>query len=198
MFQRLTQPLVSSAFTFRPKTMPHESLKFIQEVIAKTVTPSWINSVPKNYGESSAGTIKADEWRVLATIYIPIALVSMWGDNSSSRYASHFLELLIHSMALFQATTLVCRFSTAQDRAVAYRGFMKQWADGLHPLFPHTKFDDRRPNVHVSFHIYDFLLLFGPVLSWWSFPFERLIGLLQKINTNNHVGGKNICSRHTQ
>ncbi|KAF7340362.1 hypothetical protein MVEN_01955500 [Mycena venus] len=72
---RLTQPLVSSSFTFRPKTVTLEGLRFIQEVIAKTVTPSWINSVPKNYGESNAGTIKAVEWRLLATIYIPIALV---------------------------------------------------------------------------------------------------------------------------
>ncbi|KAE9382827.1 hypothetical protein BT96DRAFT_845020 [Gymnopus androsaceus JB14] len=39
-------------------------------------------------------------------------------------------------------------------------------------------------------HIYDFLLLFGPVISWWCFPFERLIGALQKINTNDFVGGK--------
>ncbi|KAF7334170.1 hypothetical protein MVEN_02323200 [Mycena venus] len=74
---RLTQPLVSSSFTFRPKIVTLEGLRFIQEVIAKTVTPSWINSVPKNYGESNAGTIKADEWRLLATIYIPIALVLM-------------------------------------------------------------------------------------------------------------------------
>ncbi|KAK0431495.1 hypothetical protein EV421DRAFT_1720503, partial [Armillaria borealis] len=45
-------------------------------------------------------------------------------------------------------------------------------------------------NIHVLFHIYDFLLLFGPVISWWCFPFEHLIGALQKINTSSRVGGK--------
>ncbi|KAJ7658858.1 hypothetical protein DFH06DRAFT_990078 [Mycena polygramma] len=27
-------------------------------------------------------------------------------------------------------------------------------------------------------------------MSWWTFPFERLIGILQKINTNDHIGGE--------
>ncbi|KAJ7099239.1 hypothetical protein B0H15DRAFT_771406 [Mycena belliarum] len=39
-------------------------------------------------------------------------------------------------------------------------------------------------------HLYDFLLLFGPALSWWAFPIERLIGLLGKINSNDHLGGE--------
>ncbi|KAK0211557.1 hypothetical protein IW262DRAFT_1280913 [Armillaria fumosa] len=66
---------------------------------------------------------------------------------------------------------------------------MKKWADGLFEIHPHTKAQNSKPNVHASFHLYDFLLLFGPVYSWWTFPFERLIGTLQKINTNDHVGG---------
>ncbi|KIM85947.1 hypothetical protein PILCRDRAFT_26999, partial [Piloderma croceum F 1598] len=47
----------------------------------------------------------------------------------------------------------------------------------------------RCTNQHMAMHIYDFLLLFGPVHSWWCFPFERLIGQLQRI-TNNHKYGK--------
>ncbi|KAJ7106723.1 hypothetical protein C8R44DRAFT_638040 [Mycena epipterygia] len=39
-------------------------------------------------------------------------------------------------------------------------------------------------------HIYDFLGLFGPALSWWAFPVERLIGVLGKINSNDHLGGE--------
>lgn len=172
--------------------MPPEGVAFIQNVIAKTVTPAWINSIPKNYGERNAGTIKANEWRLLATIYIPIALVLMWGDDMSGQYAAHFYALLVHSMALFQATTLACRNSTDPSRAAAYRLFVKKWLMDLHGLYPHAKFQDKnkRPNLHAAFHIYDFLILFGPVLSWWSFPFERLIGILQRINTNDHIGGE--------
>ena len=37
-------------------------------------------------------------------------------------------------------------------------------------------------------HIYDFLRLFGPVHSWWCFPFEWLIGQLQWLPTNHRFG----------
>ncbi|KAJ7242232.1 hypothetical protein C8J57DRAFT_1076562 [Mycena rebaudengoi] len=79
-----------------------------------------------------------------------------------------------------------------RERADAYRGFMKYWQDNLHELHPQTILQKRRPNAHAAFHIFDFLLLFGPIMSWWCFPFERLIGLLQKINTNDQVGGKSV------
>lgn len=93
-------------------------------------------------------------------------------------------------MALFQAVTLVVRYNMNNKRATQYRDFMEEWVEGLHPLHPHTLNHADKTNVHASFHLYDFLLLFGPVISWWCFPFERLIGALQKIKTNDIVGGK--------
>ncbi|KAJ7238888.1 hypothetical protein C8J57DRAFT_1439047 [Mycena rebaudengoi] len=57
---------------------------------------------------------------------------------------------------------------------------LKYWVEGLPVQHPHTQNHAKRPNIHVAFHIYDFLLLFGP----------RVIGYLQKIHTNNHIGGE--------
>ncbi|KAH8795253.1 hypothetical protein DL96DRAFT_1480833 [Flagelloscypha sp. PMI_526] len=52
-----------------------------------------------------------------------------------------------------------------------------------------TRLDNpARPNIHISFHLADFLLLFGPLFHWWAFPFERLIGTIQRINTNHQIG----------
>jgi hypothetical protein len=183
-------PLTSG--TSHPKTTTTATIKHIQQVIRDTVTPSWINSVPTNYGENSAGTIKADEWRILSTIYLPIALVTLWGeeDGKPPGESSHFLGLLDHTMALFQAITIVCRYTMNVHRATTYRNLIKQWVDSLHICHPHTMKHPPRPNVHAAFHLYDFLLHFGPVMSWWCFPFERLIGTLQKINTNEQIGGE--------
>lgn len=166
-------------------------MEHIQNVISKTITPSWINSVPANYGENSAGSIKADEWRTLSTIYLPIALVTLWGDidGTPPKEESQHMKILNHSMSLFQAVGIVCRYSMTKRRAIQYRNLIKEWVDGLHTVHPHTTKHQRRPNVHASFHIHDFLLLFGPVTSWWCFPFERLIGTIQKINTNDEIGG---------
>ena len=49
----------------------------IRSVIKETMVPSWVNSVPCNYGDASAGVLKADEWRNLGTIYFPIALIGL-------------------------------------------------------------------------------------------------------------------------
>ncbi|KAJ6580210.1 hypothetical protein B0H10DRAFT_1673423, partial [Mycena sp. CBHHK59/15] len=173
------EPLMLPDHQYVPKAINLSSIKYVQHVIVETTTPSWINSVPENYGESNAGTIKADEWRILATVYIPITLVLMWGDQPGEN-AAHLLGLLDHSMALFQAVTLACRYTMTRQRAIAYCTSIKEWVNGLYIHHPHTVDHTERRNIHAAFHIYDFLLLFGPVISWWCFPFECLIGILQK------------------
>lgn len=176
--------------TSSPKVTDMKTIQYIQYVIKNTVTPSWINSVPSNYGENAAGTIKADEWRILSTIYLPIALVTLWGDDSDANDSNpHMRRVLDHTMALFQAVTLVCRYTMNVGRVTAYRNLMKQWIDNLFDVHPHAKNHHLRPNVHASLHLHDFLLSFGPVIHWWCFPFERLIGTLQRINTNEKIGG---------
>ena len=77
--QRKTMPMVApqQAITSTP-----EVLYRIRTVIAECNTPSWLRSVPVNFGDTRAGTVKADEWRTLATVYIPLALVSLWGKGS--------------------------------------------------------------------------------------------------------------------
>jgi hypothetical protein len=176
--------------TSLPKVTDMHTIQYIQRVIKDTVTPSWINSVPSNYGENNAGTIKADEWRILSTVYLPIALVTLWGDRAAANDPNSYLHsVLDHTMALFQAVTLVCRYTMNLRRVTAYRTLMKQWIDNLFDVHPHAKDHHLRPNVHASLHLYDFLISFGPVVNWWCFPFERLIGTLQQINTNEKVGG---------
>jgi hypothetical protein len=179
-----------SGATNLPKVMDMHTIQYIQHVIKDTVTPSWINSVPSNYGENAAGTIKADEWRTLSTVYLPIALVTLWGDDSAvNNPNSYMCRVLDHTMALFQAVMLVCQYTMNVRRMTAYRNLMKKWIDSLFDIHPHARKHHLRPNVHASFHLYDFLLSFGPVIHWWCFPFERLIGTLQQINMNEKVGG---------
>ncbi|CAK5266451.1 unnamed protein product [Mycena citricolor] len=192
--QLLAWPLTNS--TYVPRAINLANIHFIQRVIGKTTTPAWVDSVPSNYGDSNAGTIKAAEWRILSTIYLPIALVLLWGDNPLDSQSppdpqhTRLIQMLDHTMALFSAVILVCRYTMTRSRATKYRAFLKHWVDTLYENHPHTRSHPLRPNVHMAFHLYDFLLLFGPVISWWSFPFEGVIGLLQRINTNNHIGGE--------
>lgn len=161
----------------------------IRDIVKNTITPSWIESVPYNFGDAAAGPLKADEWRTMSTIYLPLALISLWGDgtpHSSPEVAAKFRHVLDHTMALVCAIILACARTMTHERATAYRSYIASFIQDLQDLHPDTT---RRTNHHMAMHIYDFLHLFGPVHSWWCFPFERLIGQLQRI-TSNHKFGK--------
>ncbi|KIO09269.1 hypothetical protein M404DRAFT_132596, partial [Pisolithus tinctorius Marx 270] len=61
----------------QPKLNTSEVLARIQDIIQDTSRASWLGSVLTNFGDASAGMIKADEWQSLITVYIPIALISI-------------------------------------------------------------------------------------------------------------------------
>lgn len=62
---------------------------------------------------------------------------------------------------------------------------MKAYLDGLRELIPDYQF---RPNHHMALHLPEYLTWFGPVHGWWTFPFERLIGLIQRLPNNSKMG----------
>ncbi|EIW58367.1 uncharacterized protein TRAVEDRAFT_148483 [Trametes versicolor FP-101664 SS1] len=185
---RRRKPLSSSGPPAEKLSTP-EVIARIQEVIRDAATPSWLSSVPKNFGEARAGTLKADEWRILCTVYLPLALVSLWGSGATyaaSRDAEFLLKVLDNTMMLVSAVLVLCKRTMSSRRARKYREYLARWLDGVQKLHPERYSD--RTNNHMAFHIFDFLKLFGPVYSWWCFPFERLIGHLQRLPHNDKCG----------
>jgi hypothetical protein len=172
--------------TDRPVIKSKDVLQRVRHIIASTVTPSWIGSVPLNFGDAKAGTIKADQWRLLWTIYLPLAFVSLWGSGVPDPLsdASTMGGVLHVCMALSAAVTLASYRSTSQKRAEAFRQSLCDHVRGLQSLFPGFLL----PSHHLAFHIYDFLLLFGPSHVFWCFPFEQLIGRLQRQCHNHRFG----------
>ena len=169
-------------------TSTPEVLHRIRTVIAECNTPSWLRSVPANFGDTRAGTVKADEWRTLATVYIPLALVSLWGEGSHHRSAEEEAKLrliLDNTMLLVSAIRIACSSTMTESRILAYRSCITTWLKTLPDVLPQATI---RPNCHMACHIYDYLKLFGPVRSWWCFPFERLIGHLQRLPVNDKFG----------
>ncbi|KAG1797468.1 uncharacterized protein HD556DRAFT_1441029 [Suillus plorans] len=161
----------------------------ISDVIKTTDTPSFLRSVPYNFGETKAGTVKADEWRTLTTVYLPIALISLWGEGSVHRntdIADSRRATLDHTMALVSAIHIACLRSMMTDRADTYHTYIVEWIRDLQVIHPHAH---HRTNGHMVLHVWDYLQLFGPVRSWWCFPYERLIGQLQRL-PSNHIFGQ--------
>lgn len=183
--QRKTKPMVAppQLHTTNPLVM-----RRIRQVIEETETPSWLRSVPRNFGEARAGTLKADEWRTMTTVYLPLALVSIWGEGSAhptKEVADHLRRVLDHTMHLVCAIQIACYRTMTVSRTTAYRSHITAWLTALKEVLPDASF---RPNGHMACHIADYLELFGPVRSWWCFPFERLIGQLQRMPINHKFG----------
>ena len=158
-------------------------MRFIKTVVKETTRPSWLSTVPEGFGESKTGTLKANEWRNFSTIYLPIALVLRWGGNDN--VSADLRKLLDNTMSLVQAIVLSCYRVTSEERVSRVKRHLQNYLTNLRHLFPES---DPSTNQHMSLHLPEFLSQFGPVHSWWTYPFERLIGQLQQLLTNNKFG----------
>jgi hypothetical protein len=154
--------------------------------IVNMLRPSWLTSVPSDFGSASHGKLKADQWRVLGTTFLPVSLVRLWSvvevGNPRSERCRKILDV---TMSLLSAVAIACSRVTSKKHAELYLKNMHSYLSGLKELFPEYSL---HPNHHMALHLPDYLLLYGPVHSWWTFPFERLIGILQRISTNYKIG----------
>ncbi|PPQ84375.1 hypothetical protein CVT24_009431 [Panaeolus cyanescens] len=156
--------------------------------IEHIVTPSWLTSIPATIGEPSAGKLKADQYRVLAGLYLPVSLIRLWSDvlegDPRSEQRKRILDV---TLCLVSAIAIATSRRTSVKHADEYFSLMLKYLTGLKELFPDYKF---LPNHHMALHLGDYLKRFGPVHGWWTFPFERLIGILQRIPNNGKIGGE--------
>lgn len=163
-------------------------LNWIVRVINGAIVPTFVGTVPSRFGEPGAGTLKADEWRWLSTFYLPVALILKWGSGTSHPspdIARLYRRVLDFTMRLVEAMILTCKRYQSRGRAQSYLDLYTDYMRLMDELFPHIK---AKPSHHAAFHIYDFIILFGPLYSWWCFPFERVIGILQRIPQNHKKG----------
>ncbi|KAJ3885411.1 hypothetical protein GG344DRAFT_82742 [Lentinula edodes] len=161
-------------------------LQKIQQAVREIITPSWVNRPPEEIGLKRAGTLKADNWRTLFSIHLPLALISIWDEDSPLRAdnASEMASVLQTSMHLTCASIAMTSNTLSPERRNLFRNSIRAHIEGLKLNFPGFML----PSHHLSFHIFDFMDSFSNVRNWWAFPFETMIGRLQRIPTNHKIG----------
>ncbi|CAK5277777.1 unnamed protein product, partial [Mycena citricolor] len=155
-------------------------MKALWADIAAMHTPSWVSSVPRNYGSAQHGKLKADQWRALAMVYIPVTLIRLWSDSTLQRQG-----LLDMTMHLIAAVDLASSRKMIQGNDAKVQNHLLKYRTALHACFPEYT---AHPNHHLALHIPHFLRLFGPVHGWWAYPFERMNGKMLRIKTNYKPG----------
>ena len=171
--------------TYNGQLRPDELCQ-IRKDIAKTIRPGWQQGPPPNLGTKGHGKLKADQWRTCIEFDIPVSLVRLRASTRDVRQdEDREFEVVESTMLLATALRWATSHRTSRKHADEYMRNMRAYLASLLHLFPEMKLV---PNHHNALYIGEMLLQFGPVHGWWMFPFERLIGLLQKINTNGKIG----------
>ncbi|VDB89959.1 unnamed protein product [Peniophora sp. CBMAI 1063] len=156
-----------------------ERLRLVHEDIGATIVPAWMGHISRIFGTPSAGTTHANDLFWFCVVYLPITLGRLWG-----HYPVHTRERQILDCTMWLALTLeltasdVLNLEAVRDAALAYR----EYVHALRHLFPDIPL---YPCHHDMFHILDLLPYFGPTANWNAYAYERSIGLMQRVPTNN-------------
>jgi lantibiotic modifying enzyme len=141
--------------------------------------PSWIKGAVPVLGKASYGKFKADEWRTLFLIQLPLILVKIWGGP----HCAH-VSLLQNFSHLVAAVYLALKRSMTEARISMYLHHIEQYLSSSRIMFPNCPL---APNHHLSMHIGKLLSNLGPVQAWWLFPMERLMGEILQSTHNNRI-----------
>lgn len=150
--------------------------------------PSWHASLPSNFGSPEHGKLKADQWRSCFEFDLPVSLVQLCvreRGNRTDEENSRAWDIAQNTINLSLAADWGTSDVTSEGHADKYDHYIKQYVSGLRRLYPSA---DLHPNHHLALHFSQMLLDYGPAMGTWAFPFERLVGKLQKLNTNSRTG----------
>ena len=111
-------------------------------------------------------------------IFLFPSLCLWWSAEPGNARSERCRKILDVTILLLSAVSIATSRVTFPRHADLYLQHMQGYLTGLKELFPDFKFV---PNQHMALHLRDYILLYGPVHSWWAFPFERMIGTLQQI-----------------
>ncbi|EGO04667.1 hypothetical protein SERLA73DRAFT_149084 [Serpula lacrymans var. lacrymans S7.3] len=152
----------------------------VWEDMESTILPSWISCAPPDWGTTTRGKLKANNWHTICTIHLPITLIRLWCNNIGRRR-----DMLQNFMDLVSAVRIANVQVTSRSQIQAYNKHIFCYVDGIKRLYPDQRL---RPNHHAALHMGDMMDLFGPVYSHKAPFYERYIHVLQRLNTNKKFG----------
>ncbi|MBW0527408.1 hypothetical protein O181_067123 [Austropuccinia psidii MF-1] len=148
----------------------------IRTKICEVIVPKGVTHITSQFGEASNGKLKASEWRVLFSVYIPLVFLYSFLENEP-----HKILLLVNTGALLQCTEIVGAKIITKDDAALFSQKYEVYQSTANEIYPRIKV---MPNHHYSMHIAEQLMCWGPLMGVSEFCCERLIGTLTKFKTN--------------
>ena len=67
------------------EVLGRDILEAVWDDMTCTELPSWMSPAPRNWGTATRGKLTADQWKVVATVHLPLTLIRLWG-TKEGRY----------------------------------------------------------------------------------------------------------------
>ncbi|KAG0140877.1 hypothetical protein CROQUDRAFT_99490 [Cronartium quercuum f. sp. fusiforme G11] len=163
-----------------------EDIVFFRERLRDVVLPTSISRLPFNLGDSNHGTLKAAQWHSLFAYIILLIILKLYISNVDQlQRDSNRGQILLNIGCLCQCTNIVCAKKAGEYEAHQFENFYGRYHETSKRIFQKPTI---KPNHHYALHIPNQIRFWGPLNSVAEFSGERLIGVLQKIKTNSHLG----------
>ena len=151
------------------EVLTYHNIVEIQGLCEKFYFPHDVGRLPLKIGSSFTG-FTADQWRTWTTVLSPVVLRGILPDE-------HYKCWLL----FVRACTMLCTRIISESTVDLADRFLLLFCRTIESLYGHSACT---PNHHLSLHLRECLLDYGPVHSMWCFPFERYNGVLNKCHTN--------------
>jgi hypothetical protein len=170
LFLGVAKWIIKSIFVNQGK-LNMEQLRVAQNRMDHVELPSDIGRIPSKIaiGENGFSNLTADQWKTFIMVYSTTILWDML-DNNDRKILGYFVRA---------CNLLVTRIITEDDLKEA----QERLEDMAHLIESTYGPEFITSNIHLALHIADCCRDYGPVYSFWLFPFERLNGYLGKVLT---------------
>ena len=170
LFLGVAKWIIKSIFINQNK-LSMEQLRIAQKRMDHFDLPSDIGRIPPKIaiGNEGFSNLTADQWKTFIMIYSTTILWDML-DNDDRKILGHFVRA---------CNLLVARFITEDDLKEA----QERLRDMAYLIENTYGPEFITSNIHLALHIPDCCRDYGPIYSFWLFPFERLNGYIGKILT---------------
>ncbi|KAJ3502990.1 hypothetical protein NLJ89_g8636 [Agrocybe chaxingu] len=114
----------------RGNILSEKEVNVIRADIENMITPSWLASVPTDLGEPCHGKLKADQWRTLASVHLPISLMRLWEkiqtepDDTPSKQRKKLLDA---TLSLISAVVIGTSHTMSSAKANLYLQHMQAY-----------------------------------------------------------------------
>ncbi|MBW0481642.1 hypothetical protein O181_021357 [Austropuccinia psidii MF-1] len=163
-----------------------EQVTRLKALFKEVIIPSGITRVPKEVGTLKEGKLKATEWQLLFSIYLPLTVLDVFlGDFEFFESNSLSNRLLLKNLcALVTCTNILISHSITEDQCNLFAQRYKTYCQTSQELFLNCKIT---PNSHYALDVKSQLAWWGPLNAISEHPGERLNGFLQSFKNDGKV-----------